>query len=113
MACVLGLYLIREYLCWPQTEFCSLKNGTCLREKIFIMAMIPTFSCTIVLLGLLVEDWYGWASLVTRIRQLLTGQNGDEVIELQNMNGQNNEEQTVGHLELRFHMNIFMMNHIF
>ena len=106
MVCVLALYLIREYLCWPDTEFCSRKNGTCLREKVVIMGVIPTFSSILVLFGFLIDDWYGWASLVTRLQQAFRCQqdedNGD--MELQDMSNQNNNNEQTVSLRLSFNL---------
>ena len=111
MVCVLALYLIREYLCWPDTEFCSRKNGTCLRENVVIMGVIPTFLSILVLSGLLIDDWYGWASLVTRLQQAFRCQqeedNGDIEIQDMSSNQNNNNEQTVS---LRLSFNFSFVN---
>ena len=56
------------------------------------MAGIPFVLALTVLVGLLVDGWYGWAKLFTRIQNIFSGNNNvteDEVIEMENMNGQN------------------------
>ena len=55
------------------------------------MAGIPFVLALTVLVGLLVDGWYGWAKLCTRIQMIFSGNHvaEDEVIEMENMNGQN------------------------
>ena len=99
LAVVLGCYAIREYLCWPANEFCSESNGRCLRLKMIPFFGIPLFLALTVLVFLLVDGWYGWAKLFTRIQEIFSGQDSvEEIIEMQqNMNAQdvNINSQTV------------------
>ena len=120
IAVVVGSYLLREYLCWPENDFCSLANGICLRSWIVIMAgppiaialvalagiLVESFSSSnsfsnMLISGLLVEDWYGWTELVGKLHGICQCQSGQVApdaeggdIELQNMNF-NNQQQTV------------------
>ena len=91
LAVVLGCYAIREYLCWPANEFCSESNGRCLRLKIIGFGLIPAILALTVLVGLLVDAWYGWAKLFIRIQKIISGNHvvEDEVIEMHEMNAPN------------------------
>ena len=92
-AFVIGVYLAREYLC-QEEQFCSRENGECLRMWLSEWILIPSLIILIGLVGLLIEDSYGWGNVMERIRSvitILTQDNANEVIELGDMNQPNQQ----------------------
>ena len=99
---VIGSYAVREYICWPESDFCSLTNSQCLRSQIVWMGGLPIALASLVLVGLLVDDWYGWGPLFARIKGVFKCPEGQVApaegdIELQDMNMDhaNNNHPTV------------------
>ena len=102
---VVGSYMLREFLCWQENDFCSLDNSQCLRSKIVWIAGPPIALECLALVGLLVDDCYGWGALFARFQGIFKCPGGQVApaegdIELDNMNvnnaaANNNQGQTV------------------